>query len=99
MKEATVVELQKDMGVTHADCWRLLPGVCQEPPMRRVGDHAQWVWSNRRVTVTLGPERERVIASLRLAHTVLTLRFEGFDPQQRAQWLRAFDQRFQRGGG
>jgi len=99
MVESGLVELQKDMGVTHAECWRLLPGVCVEPPMRREGDQAEWVWPTRRVLVTLGPERERVIASLRLAHTLLTLRFEGFDPLQQQQWLQAFDRRFQRGGG
>jgi len=94
-----VVELVKDMGASHAECWRLLPGVCTQPPMRRSGEVAEWLWPTRRLSITLGPERERVIASLRLAHTVLTLRFEGFDADERAQLLGAFDRRFQRGGG
>jgi hypothetical protein len=94
-----VVELVKDMGVSHAECWRLLPGVCTQPAMRRTGDMAEWLWPGRRLCITLGPERERVIASLRLAHTLLTLRFEGFAADERVRLLAAFDRRFQRGGG
>lgn len=94
-----VVTIVKDMGVTHADCRRILPQVAPEVPLRWRGHTAFARWPDRQVEIELGPEQCRRIASLTLPRTLVTLRFTGFSEATRKAWLSQFDRRFQRGGG
>ena len=96
---ADSVEVRKDMGVTHADCRRILPAVTPEVELQWQGSIAVARWPDRKLEVRLGPEERRAIASLSLPRTEITLRFTGFSPAQRESLLQVFDRRFQRGGG
>ena len=93
------VTITKDMGITHAEFFRLLPRAFGTEAYSRHGDRVVVEDGNRRLEITLGPEATRQIALLRLPRTALTLSFSGYSDDDRAAALALFDRAFQRAGG
>jgi hypothetical protein len=93
------IRYSREMGLTHADFWRLLP--------RAMGDHAYTVKDNvvqagvhdGHLEITLGPAQERRIALLRLPYSVVSFVFKGVSEEQQLAFKAHFDLHFQRGGG
>lgn len=93
------VTITKDMGVTHAEFFRLLPRALGTEAYSRDGARVVLEDGNRRLEITLGPEGRRQIALLRLPRTAVTLSFIGYSDDDRAAALALFERAFQRAGG
>lgn len=103
MKRARAVPdvVQLEMGITHADFFRIFPRVPDGGALRREHEAAISVaWPDgRSLQVSLSAERVRRIALLRIPCVDVTLRFHGFDDEQRAHLVTRFHRAFQKGGG
>lgn len=91
--------LKREMGLTHADFFRLLPQVLAGQCWRRSGATVIVTEGRRRLTIQLAPEAERRMASLRLPVTQVNLAFDGYTEQDSAAFLARLERYFQRGGG
>ena len=93
------VTVTKDMSITHAEFFRLLPkalgpGAYSQDATRVVRDDG-----SRCLEITLGPEGTRRLALMRVPRTEVTLSFTGYSDAARAAALALFDRAFQRAGG
>lgn len=91
--------VHKEMGITHADFLRLLPRALRHEHYHLDGHTITVTEPGRRIHIQLSPQGERVIASIRLPVTQVTLTFEGFSPGQQSAFLQQFDNSYRRGGG
>ena len=88
-----------EMGLTHRDFFRLLPGATGHALVVREGNRLTVGTEAGQVAITLGPETARRLASLKVPVTEVTLEFTGFSPPARAAFLKRFDLAFRKGGG
>ena len=97
--ELPAIAYSREMGLTHADFWRLLP--------RAMGDHSYTIDGNAvnatvdggQLEIILGQPEVRSIALLRLPYSVVTFTFSGVEEVQQQAFKAHFDLHFQRGGG
>ena len=93
------IAYSREMGLTHADFWRLLP--------RAMGDHPYTIDNNvvratvdaGQLEITLGQQEVRSIALLRLPYSVVSFAFTGVEEIRQLAFKAHFDLHFQRGGG
>jgi hypothetical protein len=97
------VTVVKDMAVTHAEFAR---GIARLLPARATGRDSppdnpllQFPWSGGMVEVHLGPEAVRRLGMMAIPTTRVVLVFKGLNADERREFIRQFDLRFQRGGG
>ncbi len=95
----TKTVITKEMAVTHADFFRLLPIALDGHPFKKSGNRVVVEDQGRRLEIGLGPERSRQIAGLKLPATDVTLSFTGYDRTAVAAALRLFERAYQKGGG
>lgn len=93
----TVVE--KEMGVTHEDFHRTIARALGTGDFAKKPDGVVLEDGEKRLEITLGPERRRRIANLKVPATKVTLVFSGYTGAERAAQLDLFDRMFQKGGG
>ena len=94
-----VISYSREMGLTHADFWRLLP--------RAMGEHAYTIDGNvvhatvdgGQLDITLGQPEVRRIALLELPYSVVSFTFTGVEESRQLAFKAHFDLHFQRGGG
>ncbi len=91
--------IKKQMGISHADFFRLLPHAIQSEDYTVDGDDITLAGEGRSLHIFLGPEWERRIALLHIPVTDVTLTFEGYDATAIEAFLLHFDHSYQRGGG
>jgi sulfur carrier protein ThiS len=96
-KTRTVIT--KEMGITHGDFFRILPQALDGAPFKKTGNRAVVEDKEKRLDVSLGPERTRQFAGLKVPATDVTLAFTGYDKTEIATALRLFERSFQKGGG
>ena len=89
----------REMGLTHAEVVRTLPPAIEHRPFTIEDDVVRIELDGRRVTIRLGAQRWRSIASLRVPYLSVTFAFEGFPDAERVQFMQRFERYFQRGGG
>jgi len=96
-----VVENQfsKEMGVTHADFYRLLPRAMGETPYTLSGDTVDGKLGDGSVSIHLGEPQVRRIALLAIPYAEVSFSFDGVDEATRTSFMKHFDLHFQRGGG
>ena len=99
--EPEVIELQREMTISHQDFRRLLPAATPGCRVVEPGDRFEvtQIIGEGRLLIDLGPQRERRLGALRLPVTDVGLRFSGFDRRGYEAFLKRFDLAFQRGGG
>lgn len=93
------VTITKDMGVTHAEFFRLLAKALGPGAYSTDGPRVVRQDGGRRLEITLGPEGARKLALMRVPRTEVTLSFQGYSDAARTAALAIFDRAFQRGGG
>lgn len=93
------IAYSREMGLTHADFWRLLPKAMGENPYTVDGNVVQATVADGQLEITLGPPEERRIALLRLPFSVVSFTFNGVNELQQQAFKAHFDLYFQRGGG
>ena len=89
-----------EMGLTHADFYRIFPRLVQPLVARYEGLNTVVEWpSGARLLVVMSPERIRRIAGLQLPYVALAFTFEDFSLAEEAIFMRRFAQAFHKGGG
>lgn len=89
----------RELGLTHAEFYRSLPAAIAHHAYT-VEDHRVCIdFGDRRVTIELGCQRYRTIASLRLPYLEARFTFEGFSTLEHRKFMERFERYFQRGGG
>lgn len=95
-----LVATRAEMGISHADFRRVFPRLVSDAAFALDADGAKVRWPDgRHLVVSLGPERERRIALLRLPVTDLGFEFAAFSAAARDAFMARFDRAFQKGGG
>ncbi|MFQ5784442.1 MAG: hypothetical protein ACE5H8_06425 [Alphaproteobacteria bacterium] len=89
----------KEMGISHADFFRILPKALGASDYRIEGDRIRLGDADRHLDITLAAEGVRRIASITLPVTRVTLAFHGYAPAEVAATLERFDLYYRRGGG
>ena len=91
--------LTREMGISHAELFRLLPAAIAHRPYRLCGRTVLIENGLRRIELRLSPQTERRLGALRLPVTTLDLVFTGYSRDAVARFMHHFDQHLQRGGG
>lgn len=90
---------EKEMGITHAEFFRLLPVALGSDQYVTHSKGASLETDGRSVKIELGPESIRQIALLVIPRTPVTLILEEYSDTEAEDFLRTFDRAYQRGGG
>ena len=93
------IEHYREMSITHADLFRLLPAAIQNRPYALATRSITVQLEGGTVEIDFSEEEQRNIASLVLPVTHLNFRFCGVAPQAVSLFMERFDRSFQRGGG
>jgi len=89
----------KEMGVTHADFFRLLPRAMGDTPYTIQGMKVLGELPGGSITIELGEQQVRRIALMAIPYAEVSFAFNGIDEEARTGFMKYFDLRFQRGGG
>lgn len=100
MSRAPGEAFRLEMGISHADFFRVFPRLVAPQPVERDG-LAVIVRPEpgKELQVTLSEEKVRRIALLEIVYLELELRFEGFSASDREAFMGRFERAFQKGGG
>ncbi len=93
------VSVEKEMALTHADFFRIIARALGTDDFEKKPDGVVLEDGNKRLEVTLGPERSRRIAMMKIPACDVTLVFTGYGEGERAAALDLFERMFQKGGG
>jgi hypothetical protein len=89
----------RELGLTHGEFYGSLPPAIAHRPFA-VDDHRIRIEDgDRNVTIELGPQRYRAIASLKVPYLEVRFTFAGFTAPERDEFMTRFERYFQRGGG
>ncbi len=91
--------VEKEMALTHADFFRAIAGALGTDDFEKKPDGVVLEDGEKRLEVTLGPERSRRIAMMEVPACDVTLVFSGYGEEERAATLDLFERMFQKGGG
>lgn len=89
----------RELGLTHAEFLRFLPPAIAHRPFTVAGDRVRVEDGHRSLTIELGPQHYRRIASLRLPYVEARFVFDGYTGGERRAFMARFERCFQRGGG
>lgn len=95
----SVIEHHREMSITHADLFRLLPAAVEHRPYTVAGQTILIATEDGEVEIKFSDEQQRRIASLSLPVTHLRFRFSNVTPASANRFMAQFDRSFQRGGG
>ena len=93
------VTVEKEMALTHRDFFRIIPRALGTDDFEKKPAGVVLEDGDKRLEVTLGPERSRRIAMMEIPACNVTLVFSGYGEEERASALHLFDRMFQKGGG
>jgi len=93
------VVVEKEMALTHADFFRTIARALGTDDFKKKPDGVVLEDGDKRLDVTLGPERRRRIAMMEIPACDVTLVFSGYGEEERAAALDLFWRMFQKGGG
>jgi hypothetical protein len=94
-----VFVVEKEMALTHADFFRIIPSALGGEDFETIDTGIVLVTGARRLTITLGCERIRKIAMMRIPACHVRLEFTGYSEPDRQAALDLFDKMFRKGGG
>ena len=89
----------KEMGVSHADFFRLLPRAMGDVSFEVEGKTVTAELPGGSLTIVIGTEQVRRIALMAIPYAEVSFTFEGVAEDVRTEFMKYFDLRFQRGGG
>jgi hypothetical protein len=91
--------LFKEMGINHRDFFRILPQALETEDYQVTGTEIVMGDGDKRLEISLGPEKVRTIALMKLPVTMVTLRLVNYGDDDRKATLARFDLYYRRGGG
>ena len=98
-QDSQAYSFTRELGLTHAEFHRSLPPAVDYHPFTVENDRVQIDYGERNVTIELGAQQQRSIASLRLPYVEVRFTFVGFSTPEREDFMERFERYFQRGGG
>ena len=93
------MKIVREMGYTHADFFRLLPGAMGKHSYEVDGLQVHCQLSTGSLTITLGPEGERRLVLVVIPRTEIVFEFEYVSDEDRLAFMKYFDLRFMKGLG
>ncbi|MEQ8229481.1 MAG: hypothetical protein RIA64_15460 [Rhodospirillales bacterium] len=96
-KQSTVIK--KEMALTRAGFFRGIAKALGTDAYQETQDGVVLENMEKRLVITLGPERRRKIALMEIEIMDVTLAFQGYTGEDRKKLIAAFDRAYQRGGG
>jgi len=93
------VDFSKEMGVTHADFFRLLPSAMGDHPYRIDKHTVHGQIAQGTVIIKIGEQQVRRIALMAIPFANVSFSYRGVSRDQLTAFTAHFDLRFQRGGG
>jgi hypothetical protein len=87
------------MGTSHAEFLRTFARAAGDRPYIVEGNAIILTDEGRQARISLSPQRERVLASVRLPTTVVGFQFSGYTREEVERFMNRFDLHFHRGGG
>lgn len=97
--ERPTIRFARELGLTHTEFHRSLPPAIAHRPFRLEEGKVIVEDGVRTVTISLGPQQERRIASLRLPFVVVDFEFRSYTVSEFEDFMQRFERYFQRGGG
>ena len=91
--------IQKEMGITHADFFRLLPRAMGNNPYEINDLEINSTLPTGTLKITLGPERERKMFLVVIPCTDVVFEYTDVDEIDRQAFIEYFELRFMRGLG
>ena len=89
----------KEMALTHADFFRAIARALGTDDFEKKPDGVVLEDGEKRLEISLGPERRRKIAMMEIPVCDVTLVFSGYGESERIAALDQFWRMFQKGGG
>ena len=93
------IQFSKDMGIVHRDLFRSLPAAVGEHDYEVQGRRVLITIGEGQIEISLGEQRERRIALLRLPVTTVTFTVHNLAEDVLNRFMERFDLYFRRGGG
>lgn len=94
------VRVVKEMGVTHREFFRILPGVLAGAPYEVGEGRVVQIQGERRLEILVAPEGERRLSEVvRLPITRVELIFQGYSDAERAAFLERYKRAYQKTAG
>lgn len=93
------VVIEKEMALTHADFFRIIPRALDTEDFDQTDSGVVLTGADKRLEISIGPERTRQIALMKIPACDVRLEFSGYSEAARAAALVLFDRMFQKGGG
>ena len=97
--DETGVIIQRQMTLTHADFFRLLPKALEGIDYTVAGDTIHFSLKEAQAAITLSPETGRTIGALDLPLTNIRFVFDGVDEETIREFFERFDLAYRNGGG
>ncbi|NQV85158.1 MAG: hypothetical protein HQ494_15210 [Rhodospirillales bacterium] len=91
--------VEKEMALTYADFFRIIPRALGSDMFEKTDSGVVLVGGGKRLEITLGKERIRQIALMKIPACHVRLEFTGYTDPERKAALDLFDRIFQKGGG
>lgn len=93
------MKVVKEMGISHADFFSILPRVMQDRAYDIDGFNILHEDTDKRISIRLSAEKQRKIASITLPVTSVEIELQGYSRTDAEKFLHVFDLKYQRGGG
>lgn len=97
--ETGEIHFAREMGITPAEFFRILPAALAGRPFRIHGSAVHVGEGDSRVLIRLSPQDNRIIGALNLPRTQVSFTFTGYTQEAVDTLMAYFNARFQRGGG
>lgn len=91
--------LTREMGITHADLFRLLPVALGQSDYQFTEDTITVYYTGYSVHIRISPQRVRRLGALALPVTKLEFQFNGFSEDVVKRFMDRFERCYHRGGG
>lgn len=102
MSMTDLVELKRDMAVTHVEFYRLITKTISNSELvifDRNNSSVSFPFSNGEINIFLEKQKIRKIASMKIDHTPMNFKFMNLSKDEMQTYIQKFDITFQKGGG
>ena len=93
------VIVKREMTITHADFFRLLPILLKHREFKITGKSVLIILDSGKLEIALSPEVVKNVGALMLPVTQITFSFANIPDADRGKFFRHFDRVYQKGGG
>jgi len=97
-----VLELKRDMAVTHSEFYRLITKTISNSELiifDKINSSVSFPFSNGEINIALEKQKIRKIASMKIDHTPMNFKFKNLSDDEMKSYIQKFDISFQKGGG